>query len=259
MTAIDWLGLLHPVLVILFVYPVAGATVRLGILVRERRLGISRQPDLVPLEHADHGAWVAVGVVTSVLIALVYSLFSPAAAAPAAGVAAAGVAAAGRPLLLLLTAGGTLAALLGLLRARRPLLRAGFCWITWAGLLALGSQPEIWRVSDNPFTAGFWSSHYWSGVLLCGLLLATTAARPEISRRPAWRRLHLGLNLLLMLLLVVQAITGSRDLLEIPLRWQKPFLQSCDWVARRCPTPAQQGAPGETAAPATSAAAGTPP
>ncbi|MEB3270861.1 MAG: DUF4079 domain-containing protein [Synechococcus sp.] len=237
MTAIDWLGLLHPVLVILFVYPVAGATVRLGILVRERRLGISRQPDPVPVEHADHGAWVAVGVVTSVLIALVYSLFSHAPSLPVAGGAAAG-----RPLLLLLAAGGTLAALLGLLRARRPLLRAGFCWITWAGLLALGSQPEIWRVSDNPFTPGFWSSHYWSGVLLCGLLLATTAARPEISRRPAWRRLHLGLNLLLMLLLVVQAITGSRDLLEIPLRWQKPFLQRCDWVAQRCPAPARQAA-----------------
>jgi hypothetical protein len=254
MTAIDWLGLLHPVLVILFVYPVAGATVRLGILVRERRLGITRQPDLVPLEHADHGAWVAIGVVTSVLIALLYSLFSHAPAGAAAG----GAAPAGRPLLLLLVAGGTLAALLGLLRARRPLLRAGFCWITWAGLLALGSQPEIWRVSDNPFTPGFWSSHYWSGVLLCGLLLATTAARPEISRRPAWRRLHLGLNLLLMLLLVVQAITGSRDLLEIPLRWQKPFLQRCDWGARRCPAPAP-AVPGEMAAPTASAAPGTPP
>jgi len=242
MTAIDWLGLLHPLLVILFVYPVAGATVRLGILVRERRLGITRQPDLVPVEHADHGAWVAGGVVISVLIALLYSLFSH----PATDLE--GAAATGRPLLLL-TATGTLTALLVLLRARRAWLRAGCCWITWAGLLALGSQPQVWRVSDNPFTAGFWSSHYWSGVLLCGLLLATTAARPEISRRPAWRRLHVGVNLLLMLLLVVQAITSSRDLLEIPLRWQEPVLQRCDWVARRCPAPAQQ-APAPPEAPA---------
>jgi hypothetical protein len=50
-------------------------------------------------------------------------------------------------------------------------------------------------------------------LLLCGLLLATTAARPEIRRRPAWRRVHLALNLLVMLLLAVQAISGSRDLL----------------------------------------------
>lgn len=240
MTAIDWLGLLHPVLIIVFVYPVVGATIRLGILVREKRLGITSQPNLVPVEHADHGAWVAIGVVASVLIALLYSLFSHAPAV-AQGAAVAAGAAALRPLLLLLVAAGTMAALLALLRTRRPLLRAGFCWICWAGLLALGSQPEVWRVSDNPLTAGFWSSHYWGGVLLCGLLLATTAARPEIIRRPAWRRLHLGLNLLVMLLLAVQAITGSRDLLEIPLRWQEPFLYRCDPVARTCPGPVSGG------------------
>jgi Protein of unknown function (DUF4079) len=236
MTAIDWLGLLHPALMILFVYPVVGATIRLGILVREKRLGITSQPALVPVEHADHGAWITIGVVASVLIALLYSLFSHTAAATPVAADPGGVAAL-RPLLLLLVAAGTMAALLALLRTRRPLLRAGFCWICWAGLLGLGSQPEVWRVSDNPLSAGFWSSHYWSGVLLCGLLLATTAARPEIIRRPAWRRLHLGFNLLVMLLLAVQAITGSRDLLEIPLSWQKPFLYRCDPVARSCPGP----------------------
>ncbi|MBM5809735.1 MAG: DUF4079 family protein, partial [Cyanobacteria bacterium M_surface_9_m1_291] len=44
MTPIDWLAQVHPVLVILFVYPVVGATVRLGLLVREKRLGITQQP-----------------------------------------------------------------------------------------------------------------------------------------------------------------------------------------------------------------------
>jgi hypothetical protein len=78
MTAIDWFSLLHPVLVILFVYPVVGATIRLGILVREKRLGITQQPALVPREHADHGRWVTAGVVVAVLIALVYSFISKA-------------------------------------------------------------------------------------------------------------------------------------------------------------------------------------
>jgi len=55
MTPIDWFALLHPVLAVLFVYPVVGATVRLGLLARERRLGLSRQPLTVPQEHADHG------------------------------------------------------------------------------------------------------------------------------------------------------------------------------------------------------------
>ncbi|MCS5691348.1 DUF4079 domain-containing protein [Cyanobium sp. FGCU-6] len=203
MTVIHWLGLLHPVLVILFVYPVVGATIRLGILVREKRLGITRQPDLVPVEHAAHGAWVTAGVVVAVLIAMVFSLLAN--GWPSGGVP--------RLLLLGLVSGGTLVALL---QVRRAALRACFALLCWAGLLALGSQPEIWRLSDNPFSAGFWSSHYWSGVLLSGLLLFTTAARPEITRQPRFRRLHLTLNLLVMVLLAVQAITGTRDLLRMP-------------------------------------------
>ena len=60
MNPIDWFALLHPVLVILFVYPVVGATVRLGILARERRLKIHPQPPTVGVEHADHGRWLTV-------------------------------------------------------------------------------------------------------------------------------------------------------------------------------------------------------
>lgn len=237
MTALDWLALLHPVLIILFVYPVVGATIRLGILVREKRLGITRQPDLVPVEHAAHGAWVTAGVVVAVWIALLYSLL-------AQGLAA-GALAGGLPRLLLLglAALGTLASLLALLRVRWAPLRASFALLCWAGLLSLGSQPEIWRLSDNPLKPGFWSSHYWSGALLTGLLLFTTAARPEIRRLPRLRRLHLGLNLLVMVLLAVQAITGSRDLLEMPLSWQTPAILRCDPLVRRCPLPPPPGLP----------------
>ena len=238
MTALDWLALLHPVLVILFVYPVVGATIRLGILVREKRLGITHQPDLVPVEHAAHGAWVTAGVVVAVWIALLYSLL-------AHGLAAGSALAAGLPRLLLLglAAAGSLAALLALLRVRRAALRASFALLCWAGLLGLGGQPEIWRLSDNPLSGGFWSSHYWSGALLTGLLLFTTAARPEIRRLPRLRRLHLGLNLLVMVLLAVQAITGSRDLLQMPLSWQTPAILRRDPLARRCPLPPPPGLP----------------
>jgi hypothetical protein len=44
MTPIDWLALLHAVLVILFVCPVVGATIRLGM----KLLGITQQPPLLP-------------------------------------------------------------------------------------------------------------------------------------------------------------------------------------------------------------------
>ena len=246
MTAIDWFSLLHPVLVILFVYPVVGATIRLGILVREKRLGITQQPALVPREHADHGRWFTASVVVAVLIALVYSFISKA-------VEPGAVFAGGLPRLisLMLVAVGTLVALLALLKVKQPLLRTSFTLLTWAGLLGLGAQPEIWRLSDNPFSASFWSSHYWSGVLLTGLLLFNLAARPEITRHLRWRRLHVASNLLIMVLLAVQAITGSRDLLEIPLSWQKPAIYRCDFQNRTCPEPAAApaaAAPGSGAA-----------
>ena len=59
LTPLQWFALVHPVLIILFVYPVVGATIRLGILARERRLQINPIAPTVPIEHADHGRWVA--------------------------------------------------------------------------------------------------------------------------------------------------------------------------------------------------------
>lgn len=235
MTPIDWFALMHPVLAVLFVYPLVGATVRLGLLARERRLGISKQPVAVPKEHAENGRLLSSGVVVAVLIALIYSFvsryFEP--GTPFAGGAS-------RLALLLLVTLGSLLALLALWRVRSPALRASFALLTWVGLLGLGSQPEIWRVSDNPFSGAFWSSHYWSGALLTGLLLLAMASRPEIQRSPRMRRLHVSANLLVSVLLAVQAITGTRDLLEIPLSWQKPAIYACDFSTRVCPQAAPQ-------------------
>ena len=70
LTGHDWLGLIHPVLMILFVYPVVGATIRLGILAREKRLKINPIAETVPVEHAQHGSWVTGGVLLAVLIGL---------------------------------------------------------------------------------------------------------------------------------------------------------------------------------------------
>ena len=202
MTPIDWLSLLHPVLVILFVYPVVGATIRLGILVREQRLGITQQPALVPVEHGDHGRWVTTGTVVAVLIALVWSY----------GVAALPLA---RLLPLLAVVAGGLGSCLALWRVKQPALRAVYALLCWLALLALGLQPEVWRLSDNPLGGGFWASHFWSGWLLCGLLLFSMAAKPEIAGSLRLRRLHVGSAFLMAVLLAVQAITGSRDLWQL--------------------------------------------
>jgi hypothetical protein len=242
MTVTDWFSLLHPVLIILFVYPVVGATIRLGILARERRLKINPLPPTVGVEHADHGRWVTSGVVVAVLIALLYSFLSK---FLEPGAAFAG----GTPrlALLLLVSAGTLASLLALWRVKKAPYRASFALLTWAGVLGLGSQSEIWRLSDNPLSGAFWGSHYWAGVLLTGLLLFATAAKQEIFKSMRFRRLHVSAGVLTAVLLAVLAITGTRDLLEIPLSWQKSAIYACNFEQRTCPTP-----PPAPAAPATS-------
>ncbi len=204
MTAIQWGSLLHPVAMILFVYPLVGATIRLGILVREKRLGITVQPDLVPIEHADHGRWLTTGAVAAVLVALLWSTAK--AALPAHQLVP-----------LLAVAAGCLGSVLALGQVRRAGLRAAFALLAWLALLALGLQPSVWRLSDNPLDPAFWQSHFWAGWLLCGLLLLSTAARPELQRSLPWRRLHMASGLLIALLLAVQAISGCRDLFQIAL------------------------------------------
>ena len=118
------------------------------------------------------------------------------------------------------------------------------------GVLALGGQPEVWRLSDDPFSTAFWQSHYWGGAGLTGLLLFSLAAQPEIRRNLRWRLLHVSANALATLLFLAQVISGSRDLLEIPLSWQKPAIQSCDYSAQVCPSPAPVPAPAEASPPA---------
>ncbi|MFS6826221.1 DUF4079 domain-containing protein [Cyanobium sp. ATX-6F1] len=139
--------------------------------------------------------------------------------------------------LLLLVSAGTLGSLLALWRVKKPWLRASFALLTWAGILGLGSQGEIWRLSDNPLSGAFWSSHYWAGVSLVGLLLFATAAEQDILRSLRMRRLHVTAGVLSAVLLAVLGITGTRDLLEIPLSWQKPVIYGCNFEARTCPAP----------------------
>ena len=189
------MGLLHPVLMILFVYPVVGATIRLGILARERRLKINPIADTVPLEHAQHGAWVTGGVLVAVVIGLSHSLWAT------------------HPLGLVLTGSAVLFSFGRLLASR--LIWQRFLWAVASagGLLFLGLQPVVERFSDIPWSPSFWQSHYWMGLLLTVLLLSSTALQPLIGHSVRARRIHISSNLLIALLLAMQAISGTRNLL----------------------------------------------
>jgi len=196
----DWLALLHPVLMILFVYPVVGATIRLGILVRERRLAINPIAATVPDEHVDHGRWVTTGTVVAVVLALLTNMVRNGTVA-------------GRSLLLLPVA-VALWGCLALWRVRRATARAACALLSWGALALLVAEPPLWFRGISPWQQP-WGNHAITGVLLCGLLLFAMAAAPEIRTRPAWRRLHTAAAFLTALLLAVQAISGSRDLLTL--------------------------------------------
>jgi hypothetical protein len=49
---------------------------------------------------------------------------------------------------------------------------------------------------------------------LCALLLLSMGLQAEIGRRLSMRRLHVGLNLMVALLLATQAISGTRNLIS---------------------------------------------
>lgn len=195
LTIHDWLGLIHPVLMILFVYPVVGATIRLGILAREKRLKINPIADTVPVEHAQHGAWVTGGVLVAVLIGLSHSLW------------------ASHPMGLLLTGSAVLFSFGRMLASRMVWKRLLWAATNAGGLLLLGLQPAVERFSDVPWSPLFWQSHFWMGMLLTALLLNSTALQPLIGHSVTARRIHISSNLLVALLLAMQAISGTRNLL----------------------------------------------
>ena len=228
MTITDWLWILHPALAVVLIYPLIGMVVRLAWQTRQRRVAKVKLSPVVGRDHSDLGRWLAVGVVLLVLIALTVVIATKASPADFSG-------GAGRAIQLSIVLLGTGGSLVALWRSKAAALRLSFSLITWMGVLTLGAQPEVWRLSDDPLSPAFWQSHYWSGVAVTGLMLFSLAARPEILRDLRLRRLHVTASVLAALLFLMQGITGTRDLLEIPLSWQKPAVYACDFDLQRCP------------------------
>ncbi|QNJ21964.1 putative conserved membrane protein [Synechococcus sp. MIT S9220] len=217
---------------VVLIYPLTGIVMRLAMQTRSRRLKTAKPPPTVGRDHSDLGRWLAAAVVGLVIVALTVVIATHAPLDQFQG----GFARAG---MLLMVMAGTLLSLGALWIAKAPGLRLAFALITWAGVLGLGAQPEVWRLSDDPLSPAFWQSHYWSVVAVVGLMLFSLGARPEILRDLRLRRLHVTANVLAALLFVAQGVTGTRDLLEIPLSWQKPTIYVCNFDLRTCLPPAQ--------------------
>ena len=228
MDTIDLLRLVHPALAVIWVFPVIGMTSYFAWQTRQRRqAAIAKQktkiPPVVGLEHVKVGRWLAASVVGLALIGLAHPITKK--------LISNGVWASNpfRVVFIGLMFAFTIASLVMLYRAKPALWRGIFAALSSMGLIILGSQPEVFRRGYELFV-----SHYYYGMGASLLMIVSVAVLPEIYKSPAWRRAHIFLNTVALLLFIGQGMTGARDLLEIPLSWQEPFVFGCDFVNKTC-------------------------
>jgi len=232
----DLLGIIHPFLAVAFVFPMVGIVVNMAWQTRQRRLQLesgekSKIPPIVGREHVKIGQWLAGSVVGITLIALAYAItFLP------------------DPKLyeqpplqivfILFMFAATIASVYFLYQARELTWRVVFSVLSTVGLVILGAQDGVYRRTDE-----WYISHFYFGIAVAILMVFSVAILPEIYRDKRWRIAHLVLNTLAGLLFVAQGFTGARDLLEIPLYWQKQYIYKCDWEERTCPFELQSSQP----------------
>ncbi|MGB3533076.1 MAG: DUF4079 domain-containing protein [Microcoleaceae cyanobacterium] len=212
----DMMALVHPALAVAVVFPAIGMAVNFAWQTRQRRLQNlqpdvkSKIPPVVGREHLKIGRWLTGSVVGVSLIAL------------AASVTFKGVfkdfSADKMPeaIFVVLMFVATITSLVFLYKAKpnQPLWRGIFAALSSAGLIILGAQDGVWRLSDQ-----WYISHYYYGVAASILMIISLAIVPEIYKNKNWRVAHIGLNCIALLLFFGQAVTGSRDLFQIPGSW----------------------------------------
>ncbi|MEY2984395.1 MAG: hypothetical protein RLZZ568_1012 [Cyanobacteriota bacterium] len=231
MNTSDWFALLHPFLAVVWVYPLLGIVTLRAWQTRQRRLEMATQKKskIVPaagLEHVQIGKVLSGSVVVLSLVGITYAIFDKAIANQSLN---------SQPLLYLIIGLFLIATLvsLGLLyRAQPPLWRGIFATLTGLGVVVLGCQDGVYRRGSE----WYWS-HYYYGIGATLLMIFSLAIIPDIyrDRTLKWRIIHISLNCLALLLFIGQGFTGSRDLLEIPLSWQKPLVYQCDYQTQTCP------------------------
>ncbi|MEB3279697.1 MAG: DUF4079 domain-containing protein [Lyngbya sp.] len=232
MNLVDTLALVHPALAVGVVFPIIGMAVSRAWQTRQRRIETqekkekSKIPPIVGREHLEVGYWLTGTVVGITLIALAYSIYfkgvfqelTPEKTPQA--------------IFIVLIFAATIASLVFLYKAKpsQRLWRGVFATLTGMGLVLLGCQEGVFRRGYE-----WYVSHYYFGIAAALLMVISLAIVPEIYKDKKWRLAHTALNCIAVLLFFAQGMTGARDLLEIPLTWQKPYLYQCDWNNQTCP------------------------
>ena len=232
--SVDFISLLHPAIAVAFVFPIIGMVVNFSWQTRQRRLAIkkgekSKIPPVVGREHVQIGRWLTASVVGVTLVALAYSVVFG--YQGFVDKQKAGELDNFQVIFVSLMFIATIASLVLLYRAKPKLWRGVFATLSGMGLVILGAQDGVYRLGNE----WYWS-HYYYGLVVSLLMIFSLAIVEDIykDRANRWRNVHIILNCLALLLFIGQGITGARDLLEIPLSWQKPAVFGCNFEKRTC-------------------------
>jgi MFS family permease len=214
----DTVLLLHPIAAVIIVFPILGIVLNRALQTRQRRLGNekSKIPAGVGQEHVQLGRWLAGSVLGIVLLALANDVLGH--------IAENGIwdKEPFKVSLIVMMFGVAIASVLLLYRAKSKLWRGIFATLSSMALIVLGSQDGVYRRTEQ-----WYISHYYYGIAASILMIISLAIVREIyqDKNHRWRTLHIVLNSIAVLLFVGQGITGTQSLLEIPLYWQKPYVQ----------------------------------
>ncbi|MBE9208272.1 DUF4079 domain-containing protein [Nostoc sp. LEGE 06077] len=230
----DFLGLLHPAIAVIFVFPLIGTVINFAWQTRQRRLqslneGKSKIPPSVGKEHKQLGDWLTSAVVGLTLVGLAYPIGKNIMKKQLWNTANFQV------IFILLMFVATIASLVLLYQAKQKLWRGIFATLTGVGLVVLGCQDGVYRLTNE----WYWS-HYYIGITASLLMVFSLAIVQDIYKSYRWRLIHTILNCVALLLFIGQGLTGTRDLLQIPLSWQEPYIYQCDYVNKTCLTPTPQ-------------------
>ena len=233
----DAFTLLHPAIAVFFVFPLIGMVINLAWQTRQRRLqtkaeGKSKIPPVVGAEHNRLGNWLTSAVVGIALLGLAHPIIKNILANELVTKKPFQVAFIG----LMFVA--TIGSLVFLYKSREKNWRAVFATLAGAGLVILGCQDGVYRLSNE----WYWS-HYYIGIVAALLMIFSLAIAPSIYKDKShrWRIVHTLLNCIALLLFIGQGLTGTRDLLGIPLSWKEPYIYQCDFAKKTCPSPPSKG------------------
>ncbi|MBD2182443.1 DUF4079 domain-containing protein [Planktothrix sp. FACHB-1355] len=227
----DFLALIHPAIAVVIVFPLIGTVVNFAWQTRVRRLQTaakdkSKIPSSVGPEHIKMGRWLTGWVVGLTLVGLAYHIVEHILSDRTWTKAPLQVA------FILLMFLDTIAALVLLYLAKQKIWRGLFATLTGMGIVLLGCQDGVFRRTNE----WYWS-HYYIGITATLLMIFSLAIVQDIYKDKSnrWRTFHIILNSFALLLFIGQGLTGTRDLLEIPLHWQKTYIFSCDFNNKTCP------------------------